>query len=726
MPRKSAPKLSVLMANRNGADQLDQAIRSVLSQSLEDLELILADDGSTDDSLAIARAVDDPRLILLEGPAEGPAAARNRALDKASGQWVAVVDADDLLHPARFERLLMRAEAKGLDVIADDLVHFGAGEEGRTLLTPLGCLGPTCLTPQLFLENEAGQGAAVPLGYLKPVIRRDTLGEMRYDETLRIGEDQDFLLRLLLGGAKAEVIPEGYYLYRRHAGSVSHRLDPADAEAMIAAQERLLAAHPEAAPFADLLAARRAKIARSARFERLVGDIKSGSAVAAASRITKDPRLAARLAGLGLARLAAAQRRVGKTQKVAIGAGGRPEDLPATTEWIAVPASDQDWTGRAWAAFLARVARPGLQITAIGAAGVEALGFVPGWADAEIRNAPAPQNAAGPIFRAGREDQPLVHIRTTTYKRPEALTRALQSLRVQTFGNWICDVYDDDPEGSAEATVARLADPRIRFNQNDPQRFASKNIDRCFTRNNPHSTQYFCVVEDDNALLPRFLEENIRLCREENVAIVFRNQFMEFASGTPDARLSDWGILDRKFTERLYDPDHFRLALVADIGVSNGGLFWSRDALSDLEIHEPCSATLQEYLRTFAIEDPIYVAMEPLAIWAENGADTKRDLGEQAAWFKRELSLKRSVGDLQRLAWSRAPRPAREAFLDDESFVYSREKRAAGLVKSHLRLGALRNLPMKEGLRLALRGAVIRALGRPEPGVRPFLSARGV
>ncbi len=728
MPRlsaeKSAPRLSVLMANRNGATYLEQAIRSVLAQTLESLELILSNDGSTDDSLVIARAIDDPRLIVIDGPAQGPAAARNRALDAARGDWIAVVDADDLLHPARFERLLAQADAADLDIVADDLLHFGAGEEGRTLLAPLGLLGPTRLTAELLLQNEAGQGATVPLGYLKPVVRRSALDGLRYDETLRIGEDQDFLLRALLAGAKGELVPEGFYLYRRHAGSVSHRLDPQDADAMIAAQDRLLASNPTAAPFAALFAARRDKIARSARFERLIGDLKAKSAMPAIRRLTHDPSFVPRLARLGAARLRRARQAKGNTRKLAIGAGGRPSDLPEATEWIAVPASAQDWTGRAWAAFLARAVRPGLQVTAVGPAGVEALGYIPGWADAEVRDAPVPSRMAGPIFAPLPGDAPLVHIRTTTYKRPEALTRALQSLCDQTHDNWICDVYDDDPDGSARATVAALGDDRIRFNQNDPQRFASKNIDRCFTRNNPHSAQYFCVVEDDNSLLPGFLEANIRLCRAQNVEIVFRNQFMEFASGTPEARLSDWGILDRKFTERLYEPDHFRLALVADIGVSNGGLFWSRDAKSDLEIHEPCSATLQEYLRTFAIEDPIFVAMEPLAVWAENGADTKRDLGEQAAWFKRELSLKRSVGDLQRLAWARAPRAARQTFLNDEAFVYSKEKRAAGLVKSHLRLGALRDLPMREGLRLALRGALIRALGRPEPGVRPFLSAR--
>jgi len=214
---------------------------------------------------------------------------------------------------------------------------------------------------------------------------------------------------------------------------------------------------------------------------------------------------------------------------------------------------------------------------------------------------------------------PLVHVRTPTYRRPEELERCLRSILAQSHANWVCNVYDDDPQGSAALVVALLDDPRIILNQNRQQYFASRNIDLCFTRKNPHNADYFCVVEDDNFLLPDFMAANIKVCRDHNVQIVFRNQLIEHKCGTPQAHLSSTGILERKLRQGRYESDLFRLALVADIGVSNGGLFWSKHAVSDLEIHFDCSATLQEYLRTFAIDEPIYVALEPLAVWAENG-----------------------------------------------------------------------------------------------------------
>ena len=229
------------------------------------------------------------------------------------------------------------------------------------------------------------------------------------------------------------------------------------------------------------------------------------------------------------------------------------------------------------------------------------------------------------------------------------------------------------------------------------------------------------MLEDDNQLLPGFLEDNIRLCREKGVEILLRNQLVEYASGTDAARLGDKGLLDAKFVEGTYAPERFRLALMADMGVSNGGLFWTRDAASDLEVHVDCSATLQEYLRTLAIVEPIYVAMTPLAVWAENGAETTRDLGETASWLRRELSLKRSVQILQRHIWSAAPHPVRDGFLKDDAFRYPPDQRATGLIKSLTRFRVGRALPAREVVRLALRGLLIRVAGRPEPGVAPFL-----
>ncbi|MGB3316687.1 MAG: glycosyltransferase family A protein [Albidovulum sp.] len=321
--------------------------------------------------------------------------------------------------------------------------------------------------------------------------------------------------------------------------------------------------------------------------------------------------------------------------------------------------------------------------------------------------------------------EPLVQIRTPTYRRPEALERCLRSLQAQSWRNWVCDVFDDDPDGGGAAVVAALADGRIHYHHNRPQLFASKNIDACFSRQNPRGADYFCVVEDDNFILPDFIAANIALCQLEGVEVILRNQVIEYASGTGAARISTFGILDRKFVEGRYAPDRFRLALMADIGVSNGGLFWSARAASDFEVGFPISATLQEYIRTYALQDDIHVAMEPLAVWAENGSETTRDLGAKAGYYRRELNLKRSIVELQRRAWRRAPVTDRAEFLHSPVFAYSPQARANGLVKSLTRFSVEGALPLRARRRLLLRGGLIRIAGRMAPGRKRFIAANG-
>ena len=318
----------------------------------------------------------------------------------------------------------------------------------------------------------------------------------------------------------------------------------------------------------------------------------------------------------------------------------------------------------------------------------------------------------------------LVHFRTPTYKRPAALRRALQSMIAQTWTAWVCDVFDDDPAEAARAVVAELADPRIRYTANKPQLFASRNIDRCFSAENPHEAEFFCVVEDDNVILPDFCASNIALMRREGVELVLRNQLIEHASGTPSAKLGTRGVLDDLFTEGLYQAEEFRLALLAGIGVSNGGLFWSVRARSPLEIQYACTATLQEYLRTYSIVEPVCVAMEPLAVWAENAEQTTRNAELSAGYLRRELDLKRAVQALRQQVWNEASPEQRAAFMTNPRFAAPPAVRATHIGKALIGPGPAGHVSPREALRLRARGMLIRGFGRLTPDFERFMAAR--
>jgi glycosyltransferase involved in cell wall biosynthesis len=241
---KLTPVVSVIMANYNGAAYIAESVRSVLSQTLDEIELIVCDDGSSDDSLARAEAeaAGDPRLVLLKSETNGgPGAARNRGLDAARGRWLAVVDNDDLIAPERLARLVEWAERDGADIAADDMLTFYT-DKSRTPHRHLR--GAYAENPHWIdaadyaASNQLLRGGG-HLGYLKPLIRREALAGAGYDPALRVGEDSDLVLRLLMRGAAMRLYPEVGYHYRKHSASISHRLTDADIDAMLKAHDRL-------------------------------------------------------------------------------------------------------------------------------------------------------------------------------------------------------------------------------------------------------------------------------------------------------------------------------------------------------------------------------------------------------------------------------------------------------------------------------------------------------
>lgn len=295
------PLVSVVMANFNGAAFLAEALRSALSQSLAAIEVVLADDGSTDASLAIAHAIaaGDPRLVVLP-PARngGPGAARNRGLDAARGQWIAVMDSDDLMHPERLERLVAAADRSGADILADDmLAFFEDGAAPAPLLRGRLAL-PAEVDLALYVRANALFGRLPALGYLKPLIRADLLRRsgVRYDPTLRIAEDYDLVARLLAGGARFRIEPELTYFYRRHSASTSHRLRRGDLTAMLAADTAFRAtigardAATEAA-----FRARRASIERTLAYDGIIAALKARDPLGALRAAIRSPGGAALL-----------------------------------------------------------------------------------------------------------------------------------------------------------------------------------------------------------------------------------------------------------------------------------------------------------------------------------------------------------------------------------------------------------------------------------------------
>jgi glycosyltransferase involved in cell wall biosynthesis len=184
------PMVSVVLPTHNRSVAIRTTIDSVLAQTLSDLELLVVDDGSTDDTTAIVSGYEDPRVRCLTGRNGGGAASRNRGLAEARGRYVAFLDHDDRWAPAKLE-----LQARYLDTHSEcGLVYCGMAftdEAGAdlgsvTLPIPEGQVYEELLVRHNFVQTMSN-----------PMMRTEQLRELGgLDAEAGLSDDWDLFLRL--------------------------------------------------------------------------------------------------------------------------------------------------------------------------------------------------------------------------------------------------------------------------------------------------------------------------------------------------------------------------------------------------------------------------------------------------------------------------------------------------------------------------------------------------
>jgi Glycosyl transferase family 2 len=211
IPARSAPTFTVVIAVRDGAATIAEAIDSVLAQTEPAAQLIVCDDGSTDGTAAVVERYGE-QVTYLRRDRGGVAAARNAALAIASAEFFAVLDADDVFRPERLEALGQLARARpDLDVLSTDAFFERDGALS-------GTFSATC--PFEIADQKAAilERCFCPW----PAVRRETLGAIGgFDESLRTGSDWECAIRLIHVGARAGIVEEPLYGYRVHDKSLT-------------------------------------------------------------------------------------------------------------------------------------------------------------------------------------------------------------------------------------------------------------------------------------------------------------------------------------------------------------------------------------------------------------------------------------------------------------------------------------------------------------------------
>jgi len=228
--RASLPIVSIIIAAYNAAPFIDRALASARDQTLKDIEVIIVDDGSTDDTAEVAKrySVDDLRFRVIRLCANsGVSFARNVGLDSATGQWVAILDADDSLLLDRLERLVIMAEKRECDLIVDNLtLVFPLETKSRLAFADSRMSNPDSISVDLFVDCDRPRLGLNAAGFSKPLIRRAFIerNKLRYRVEISIGEDFHFYVQALLRGADMRFTQYSGYIYNVTSGSLS-RLD---------------------------------------------------------------------------------------------------------------------------------------------------------------------------------------------------------------------------------------------------------------------------------------------------------------------------------------------------------------------------------------------------------------------------------------------------------------------------------------------------------------------
>jgi glycosyltransferase involved in cell wall biosynthesis len=207
--------ITVVIPAYNASRFIAATLESVLSQSLPADEILVVDDGSTDDTAAVAESFGAP-VRVFRRPNSRQGASRNFGVQQATSEWIAFIDADDLWEPTKLERQMQDLfRHAGADVSYTAHVRFS--QEGETIrfrgsapprFAPAKNIRKALFGSATFLTSSA-------------IIRRSTFLALGGFNNQRIGEDWDLWLRLLHGGAKFVSCSEPLLLYRIHGSNVT-------------------------------------------------------------------------------------------------------------------------------------------------------------------------------------------------------------------------------------------------------------------------------------------------------------------------------------------------------------------------------------------------------------------------------------------------------------------------------------------------------------------------
>lgn len=217
------PKVSVIIPVYNTEAYVEEAVRSIMTQTLRDIEILVVDDGSTDQSLTILErlAKEDDRITLISQNNRGLSEARNAGLDQAHGAYIYFMDSDDLLEADAMELCYNRAEAEQLDLVIFDATSFGTDDAAQKFTySRIPIVGTQCKSGRKLLAQMLEKKcyrASVCLNFIRYSYLLQI--KLRFSAGI-LHEDELFTPQLYLGAARIAGINRNFFHRRMRLGSI--------------------------------------------------------------------------------------------------------------------------------------------------------------------------------------------------------------------------------------------------------------------------------------------------------------------------------------------------------------------------------------------------------------------------------------------------------------------------------------------------------------------------
>jgi glycosyltransferase involved in cell wall biosynthesis len=211
------PKVTVLMPVYNGEMFLREAVDSILGQSFVDFELLIVNDSSTDKSLSIIRSYHDSRIRLVNNDKNrGLIYSRNKGIDESRGEYIAMLDCDDVAYPRRLARQVLFLENNPEYAMVGSGLEIIDGE-GRSSGFSVPVYKDNEVGPRLIFGNIFAQSSVM--------IRRNIITDYRYRKEAPFSEDYDLWIRLAEDNLIRN-LPEiliKYRVYNSSTGTIKRR-----------------------------------------------------------------------------------------------------------------------------------------------------------------------------------------------------------------------------------------------------------------------------------------------------------------------------------------------------------------------------------------------------------------------------------------------------------------------------------------------------------------------